>query len=61
MTRFKIMKNGQLAFAYGLYRTRAGAQAALEDCFATGEVSACELMGDWIERHGNSYAILVRA
>lgn len=39
----------------GPYKTRAKAEIALEDCFATGEVSLCEKPD--VEKHENVYYV----
>jgi hypothetical protein len=47
-----------LTYVYGTYRTRLGAEVALDDMFAAGEVSESELVG--IQKRGNRYCIVLR-
>jgi hypothetical protein len=60
MSRRVTLCNMQLAFIHSAHITKRKAEAALEDLFASGEVSECELAGDWIERCGDQYCILLK-
>jgi len=51
--------HGVLALIYASAKTREKAEALLEDCFATGEVSEYEFLAI-VKRH-NRYCVLVRA
>jgi hypothetical protein len=47
-------------YVYSSHSTRAKAEAALEDYFATGDVTECELYGDWIKCIRGRWCILLK-
>jgi hypothetical protein len=47
-------------YVYSSHSTRAKAEAALEDYFATGDVSECELYGDWIKCIQGRWCVLLK-
>jgi hypothetical protein len=52
--------DGQMFYVYSSHSTRAKAEAALEDYFATGDVTESELYGDWIKCIQGRWCVLLK-